>query len=297
MRGISSGSRGDGAIDMTARRANLNFVFPEARPCAPEALRAPLPGGPLVAAAPAPAPGKLRILDGASAFFGGLGFVFSTPRVWPWAAVPVLVLLALVTGLSALGLWGSWHVVSAIVAGGSAWAAAGRWLLEIFIGGVVLLLAVLFGFAFAQPLSGAALEAISERQELALGGIRRDKPRFWDNLVRSIAVNMLGLAVGLPLFAVLTLIELFAPPAAVVTIPLKFVLSALLLAWDLLDYPLGLRAVNVGARLRFFGRNFLPLLVFGSFGAIVLLVPGLGLLLLPFGVAGATRLVVRAERA
>lgn len=261
-----------------------------------DALHAPLPGGPLVHVRPA-ATARLRIIDGAKSFFGGIGFVFGNPRIWPYAAVPVVVLLTLVTGLGALGLWASWHLVSAIVAGSSAWAEAGRWLLEILLGGVALLLAVLFGFAFAQPLSGAALEAISERQELALGGKKREKPRFWDNLLRSTAVNLLGLAVGLPLFALLTVIELFAPPAAVVTIPLKFLLSALLLAWDLLDYPLGLRGVNVGARLRFFGRNFLPLLVFGSFGAIVLLVPGLGLLLLPFGVAGATRLVVRAERA
>ncbi len=264
---------------------------PDAPPIAPTALRAPRPAAPL-----APSPARLRILDGASSFFGGIGFVVSRPRIWPYAAVPVLVLLALATGLGALGLWGSWHLVSAIVAGSSAWADAGRWLLEILLGGVAVLVAVLSAFAFAQPLSGAALEAISERQELALGGLARAKPRFWDNLVRSIAVNVLGLAVSLPLFALLTLIELFAPPAAVVTIPLKFILSALLLAWDLLDYPLGLRAVNVGARLRFFGRNLLPLLVFGSFGAIVLLVPGFGLLLLPFGVAGATRLVVRAER-
>jgi hypothetical protein len=53
--------------------------------------------------------------------------------------------------------------------------------------------------------------------------------------------------------------------------------------------------VSVGARLRFFGHNFWPLLVFGSFGAVILLVPGFGLLLLPFGVAGATRLVAWSE--
>ena len=95
--------------------------MPEAQTAiAPDALRPPLPGGPLAALPTPRAPAKLRILDGASAFFGGIGFVFSTPRVWPYAAVPVFVLLALATGLGALGLWASWHLVSAIVSGSNA---------------------------------------------------------------------------------------------------------------------------------------------------------------------------------
>jgi len=239
---------------------------------------------------------KLRIVDGPRAFFGGIGFVVSRPGVWPYAAVPVFVLCTLTLGLGVLGLWGSWHFVSGLVSGASAWAEAGRWVLEVLIGSVVLVTAVLAGFAFAQPLSGFALEAISERQQVALGGTPHPKPKFFANMRRSVAVNLLGLAVGVPLFVILTIIELAAPPAAVVTWPLKLIVSALMLAWDLLDYPLGLRGVSVGARLSFFGRNFWALLSFGCLGAVVLLVPGLGLLLLPFGVAGATRLVLWTER-
>jgi CysZ protein len=261
------------------------------------AIEAVLPGAGPMERVPARSqePPPLRIADGAGAFFRGIGFVVSTPRVWPYAWVPVLLLMTLTSVLAALGLWGSWHLISAIVSGASAWAEAGRWLLEVLIGGVVLVVALLLGFAFAQPLSGFALEAISEHQSVALGGPKLPKPSFRENFFRSLAVNLLGLAVGLPLFAILTTIELFAPPAAVVTFPLKFVVSALLLAWDLLDYPLGLRRVDVPARLAFFRRNFWGLFVFGAFGAIVLLVPGLGLLLLPFGVAGATRLVIKAR--
>jgi len=238
---------------------------------------------------------RLSLWDGTRAFFGGVGFVMSRPRVWPYAAVPALVLVLLGSGLSALGLYLSWHLVGSLVDGASAWAEAGRWVLEILIGGVLVVVALLTAFGLAQPLSGFALEAISERQELELGGVRREKPGFWENARRSLAVNMMGLLVGLPLFAVLTVIELFAPPAAVVTVPLKFVVSALLLAWDLLDYPLGLRREGVRARLAFFGRHFGALLAFGSLGAAALVIPGLGLLLLPFGVAGATRLVTWAD--
>ncbi len=240
---------------------------------------------------------KLRVIDGARAFFGGIGFVVTHPSIWGYAIVPVFVLCALTATLGALGLWGSWHLVSAIVSGASAWAEAGRWVLELLIGSVVLITAALLGFAFAQPLSGFALEAISERQHVSLGGAPHPKPMFLANMKRSIAVNLLGLAVGVPLFVILTVIEVAAPPAAVVTWPLKFIVSALLLAWDLLDYPLGLRGVSVGERLSFIGRNFWALFLFGCLGAVVLLVPGFGLLLLPYGVAGATRLVTWSERA
>jgi CysZ protein len=115
--------------------------------------------------------------------------------------------------------------------------------------------------------------------------------------VRALKVSLISLAVGLPLVAGLTVVGLLVPAAAVVTLPLKFVVSAILVAWDLLDYPLGRRGLGVGARLRWFGAHMGAVLGFGSFAAVVLFIPCAGLLLLPVGVAGATALVVRAERA
>jgi hypothetical protein len=97
-------------------------------------------GAPLVTQA---ASRKLRVIDGPRAFFGGIGFVVSRPSVWPYAVVPVFVLLALTLGLGALGLWGSFYLVSAVVSGASAWAEAGRWGLELLIGSVVLVTAAL----------------------------------------------------------------------------------------------------------------------------------------------------------
>jgi CysZ protein len=61
--------------------------------------------------------------------------------------------------------------------------------------------------------------------------------------------------------------------------------------WDVVDYPLSVRGVGLRARLHFVARN-LPA-VFGlavGVAAVALLPCGL-LLVLPVGVAGATRLV------
>jgi CysZ protein len=212
--------------------------------------------------------------------------------------VPVVVALVLGTGIGALGIWGAWRAADAILSGDSAWAETGRWLITIVFGLVALMVALLLALSLAQPLSGFALDNIVRRQEKELGSTHVwPDQKFFPQLVRSLGVNLTALIVGLPMIAVLTAIELLAPPAAVVTIPLKFVVSALMVAWDFLDYPLGMRGAGVSARIAFVTSNFWAVLLFGSLSALVLLVPGLGLLLLPMGAAGATRMVMETERA
>jgi uncharacterized protein involved in cysteine biosynthesis len=109
-------------------------------------------------------------------------------------------------------------------------------------------------------------------------------------LLRPLAVNLIALVIGLPILALLTLVDVLFPPAAVVCVPLKFVMSALMIAWDFLDYPLSMRGLSVGARLAWVRANFGATLGLGLAAGFVLLVPGVGLLLLPVGVAGAARL-------
>ena len=235
---------------------------------------------------------RLRIWDGVRAFFGGVGFVVGRPRLWGYASVPVLVLMVLGAGVGALGIWAASAGSLALVGSSDGWHDVGRWALTLLLSLLALVLAMLVAFALAQPISGFALEAISKRQEAELGGRNWPDQAFSVSFVRTLKVTLFGLLCSLPIFAVLTLIGLAAPPATVVTIPLKLMLSALLIAWDLLDYPLGIRGAGVRDRLRFIGRNFGAVFVFGCLAAVGLLIPGLGLLLLPFGVAGASRLVV-----
>ena len=235
---------------------------------------------------------RLRIWDGFRAFFGGVGFVMGRPRLWGYASVPVFVLLVLGSGIGALGVWAASAGSEALVGSGDGWHDVGRWALTVVLSLLALVLAMLVAFALAQPISGFALEAISKRQESELGGRSWPEQKFSISFVRTLKVTLFGLLCSLPIFALLTVIGLAAPPATVVTIPLKLMLSALLIAWDLLDYPLGIRGAGVRERLRFIGRNFGAVFTFGCLAAIGLLIPGLGLLLLPYGVAGASRLVV-----
>ena len=240
----------------------------------------------------------LGFFAGVRALFGGVGFVVSTPSAWGWAMIPALVATLLFGGAAALAIWGGSALSERIVTDAAAhgWSMLGMWALRILFWALGIVLAFVIAMSLAQPLSGFALDAVARKQELALGGrVWPDQPVL-TSAVRSLRVSLTGLFVGLPILAVLALVTVFIPPAAVVTVPLKFVVAGVLTAYDLLDYPLSLRGEDVGARLRFIAANFPAVLGFGVAAAAVMLIPGGALFLLPFGVAGAARLVKAAEK-
>jgi CysZ protein len=237
--------------------------------------------------------GKLGVGDGLYAFLAGIGFVLTTPSVWPLAAVPVFMLLLMTCGLFALGGWGAWELSRQIVGESSGtWGEVGAWVLTVLLS----LVSLLAGLCLAQPLSGWALEKIALAYERALMGRRRPEPGFFHGLFLGTKVAVITLFVGAVVLGLLLLVGILVPPALAVTIPLKFLVAAWLLAWDFFDYPLGLRGLGLRARLSWVGGHFWPFTVFGLAWATVLLIPGVALLLLPMGVAGAARLLVEAER-
>lgn len=236
-------------------------------------------------------------LNGFEAFVGGIGFVMATPRVWAYALVPVGMLLLLSCGFFGLGIWGSHHLSSWLIGPDPGdWGQIGYWGLWIAFVVIGLFAAVLLALSLAQPLSGFALEAISHAQEMALTGTAAPKVSFIASLVSTTTAVVVALLVGGTALAILFLISFFFPPAAVVTVPLKVLVCGWMLAWDFIDYPLALRGVGLEGRFAWVGRNFAAFTLLGVLWALLVVVPGVVLLVLPMGVAGATRLVVADER-
>ena len=238
-------------------------------------------------------PARLGVLDGLRAFAGGIGFVVGTPGVWGYALVPAGVVFMLGVVFLVLGIWGALHTGDALVGAPASFVGhVGFWLLKAVLLLVAVLLAALLALCLAQPLAGFALEAIVRAQERALTGRTTRSPGLLVALGRSVAITLLTLAVGLPVLTALFLVSLLFPPAALVTVPLKFLVCAWLLAWDFLDYPLSVHGLGLAARLRWVGRNFDAFTAFGLAWAGLVFLPFLVLLFLPMGVAGATRLVI-----
>jgi CysZ protein len=234
--------------------------------------------------------------EGMRAFLGGIGFVFTTPSVWGYALVPALMALVLLVGFVISGGWGIFYGLDILFGDVSGfWATTGTWLLKVFLTLLGLILAPVLALLLAQPLSGFALEAIVRAQERALGQWPSPQPAFVESFLRATGVALFALALGLPAIAVLTVIGFFFPPALVVTIPLKFVVSGWMLAWNFFDYPLSLRRMGLGQRLAWIARRFGAFTAFGLAWTVLIFMPGVVLLLLPMGVAGATRLVVEED--
>jgi len=218
--------------------------------------------------------------------------VLGTPRAWPFAAVPAIVFAALETGV----VLASWQYLKPWVEQSVGGGKVG-WLLSVLS---VLALAVLgwwLSLQLAQVLSAPALERIVGIVERDLGAPERAPLGFFTELLCGLRATALSLAVTLPLIVGLTLLELVASPLAVVTTPLKLLIAALGLAWSMFDYPLTLRGMGVSARLHFATRHFSAVLGFGVAIFLVFWVPCFIVLMLPVGVAGATRLYWEIQRA
>jgi CysZ protein len=240
---------------------------------------------------------SLGIGAGLSAFAGGIGFVIGTPRVWIYALVPMAVMVVVTLLLTALFVWGGLALTGWVVGEPeSTWARIGIWLVKAMVVLFSVLVGAIVALSVAQPLSGFALEAVSRAQQVALTGKAPAPQPILQAMVNTARIVFMTLLVGTPLLAILFIITLLFPPAAIVTIPVKFVLCAWLLAWDFLDYPTGLRGMGLRARLAWVRRNMDAFTTFGICWAMLVIIPGIVLVVLPMAVAGATRMVVEDER-
>lgn len=231
-------------------------------------------------------------LAGTGALFAGFGFVLRNPLVWPLALVPV----AVAGVITSLAFGGTMRLVVPAIGGlfgpRLGFLAA---LAEVLVGALALIVAALVGFGIAQPLSGPALNRIVRRAEADLGAPAWPPSGLVEDVGRALQSIAVAYAVGLPILALLSLITFFVPPAAVVTFPIKLIVLALLVSWDLCDYPLSIHGVPVAARVAFVGRNLPAMLGFGFGLALLSFLPCAMVLALPAGVAGAARLTRRIE--
>lgn len=230
---------------------------------------------------PTPALPSASFGGGLRAFARGASFIVTTPALWLAAAAPIaawLVMFAMVGG-------GAAHFVMRGINENMTLTETIERVLGALAGFIGAFLAAT---ALAQPLAGPALDVLVERRRAALGLPVGPKQRLRDTLPRALGVTMLGLAVSLPLLALLWLASMLVPVLSPVFVILKFVVLALTVAWDFLDYPFGVEGMRLGERIAFMRAHFGLVLGFGVAAALVLLVPCVGLVVLPMGVVGAT---------
>lgn len=224
--------------------------------------------------------------------FLGLVWLVRQPKAWAFALVPVIVLAGLMLlsvyaavawlgpsieqALPRVETWYGSFAVTAVAYLGVALAA---------------LVGVLLAFLLAPPLSAPALEKLVSLVEAELGVPERAPLGFFAETWCGLRASLLTFAVTAPILLVLFVIEAVLPPAAIVTVPLSFVVTSFLVAYGLFDYPLGLRGADTRTRLRLFAAAPGALFGFGVACSLIFWLPCTGILLLPAGVAGGTRLL------
>ena len=196
---------------------------------------------------PEPRPG---FTTGVATLFRSAGFLLNTPRSWPLALVPALVLLALAALFVALAIYSrparrSQAGCPTRPAGTGVWAGGwcrglGRFSPACW--------AALIALAATPPLSAPALERLVELEEQKLGVSPRQPIGFLAEMWCGLRAQAAAACFAVPLLTLLWIVDLAFPPASVVTVPLKMLVASLSLAWNLFDYPLTLRGVRMRDR-------------------------------------------------
>lgn len=214
------------------------------------------------------------------------------PFTWPSAAVPAVILSALILLLLYAALAWLRPLMADHLSFSETWYS-GLWSAVISSLGALFaaVIGVFFAFLLAPVLSAPALEHLVSLREAETSAPPRAKQSFISETLCALRATLLATLLTAPFLVLLSLIELLFPPAAVVTVPLKLFVTALLSAYTLFDYPLTLRGVGARRRLAFMRRALPAVLGLGAACSLLFLVPCAGVLLLPVGVVAATGLL------
>jgi CysZ protein len=242
---------------------------------------------------PTRAPG---FLDGVGCFVGSVRFVLSEPTVWRLAVVPVVNYVSAFVYLAYGGV--AWILHDVQDTGTrtkreilSEWlhANAGtEWVTPAF--------AVLLGtIAVVHAVSASSLDAVARKH---LFTQRVWEFNHWsDAVLRAAESTMTSLIVALPVIVVLSRFTTRHPSTWQLTAIAAAVVCGLALAWNFVEYPLCERELDTSQRVRFMFRHYDAMAGFGLAAAVFMLIPVLGLLILPAGVVGGARLIVGCDRA
>ncbi len=218
------------------------------------------------------------------------------PLAWP----PVFFLLLALAG----GTWGALRLFD--VVSDAVWERpTGAWLVlwypvQVLVAGSVAL-AALFGVLVVQAIFTAPWnDALSERVERLRTG-KEGSPltlgAVMDDVGRTIRIELgkvgLYVAVMLPLFVLSWLVPVVGQAIFAVV---GWVLTALFLAFDYMDWPMARRGWGLGRRITFVRKDLWSAIGFGTGCWVMLFIPIVNVLFVPAAVTGGTTLLLDLER-
>lgn len=220
----------------------------------------------------------------------GFAFLLRRPRLWPLAALPALVALALVCAGALAGVVLVPRVEPLVL------PEPGRipeWLalpMTVLLWIATIGASAFFGLGLALLLSAPLLERLSRRVEAAASGAAPDASRGLAFEVRESLVGSLYFVLAAPLLLLVGLVPLLGPF-------LSAAWGARAVAMQMTDPALTRRGLSFADKRRWHARWRAETMGFGLLGMLGLLVPLANLLLGPALVAGGTLLVMELDEA
>lgn len=229
----------------------------------------------------------------------GALFLKSHRQLWKYAAAPLAISTAILTA----SYWLLYHLFSRFMAPYSGMEWYVRVLYYTVLAVAAVLLMVMFFFLFTRLASALAApfnDLISQKTEELVSGTFSETPfsamHLFRDSARSIyhSLRILGLYVVLLLAALLLL--LIPGVGSLLFTATGTMLSAFLLSWEYLNYPLDRRRFSWNEKRAFFQTSFRGVMGFGLGCAAVAAVPVVNLLFIPAAVVGGTLLFLDLER-
>lgn len=241
-----------------------------------------------LAASPARAP---RFGGGFLCFFDAAWFVASEPFVWRFVLGPALLVLAIVVYLADVA--SSWLAAQRAEGNDApatldAWLRA-NWSAAWFVPAVAVSLVIA---CVVQPLTAFSLDGLARDR---LNQDRRHFETGADALFRTAETTVGALLFALPLLGVLSMATALYPQSWPVALVVALLVSSFALTWNFIDYTMWRREITRPGRLRWMWKHLGAVVGLGLPCSIAMLVPGVGLLAVPIGVAAATRLVADCD--
>lgn len=235
------------------------------------------------------------MIAGFKDFFRGLAAVARRPRLWVWTALPAVITLAILAGVAWLGLSVLDTPVERLVAplpdAIEGWVAQ---ILDVLLIALVVIAGYFVFFAVATVLAAPFNEMLSESLEVELTGV--EPPGFSAlTFVRDLFVGIAHagrrtggyLAAVSAVFFIGMLIPVVGPLIATAATAW---LTARAAAWDAMDAVFARKGASYDDKRAVLRRHRRRWLGLGAAIALLLLVPGLNLVALSAGAAGATLL-------
>jgi CysZ protein len=222
----------------------------------------------------------------------GLAVLRAHPALWKWIIAPAIVSLLLLAAAVVGVVWAVGPVVGWATGHLPGWLAGamGR-ILTVLLVAALAAAALLLFTAVAGMITGPFNEQLSEHVEAELTG-RPPSPFSWREFVHGAAVSVVhgvrrlaAALVGLAIVFAVGFVPVIGTIAAVV---LGAWLAGTAAAYDCYDAVFGRRAMAYGDKLAYLARHRGRTLGLGLAVSGMLLVPGLNLIALGVGSAGAT---------